>query len=320
MEARIFSTSADGVILADRLIRPESTTGMKVDGTQTLRCATARMTFGPDGAEVTVENHLDDPLEQSVLYVNGQTFALGDIEPTATASFTATDADRLGDGEFTSGMVPNQRRNRLLRRMLPEATPLQEVDNTPMFIGYTPRGPSDPLGQTDLHRQGWSVVLTRAEWEAPASGTAITVPEGFCDLELHRLRSTFYDIIRNRFHATNQSGSLGIIVSMPQGIASLDSAEVRIVVDIRAAGWRASLSGAKDFQNHKAVGTTLVEAVENPPERVEFQIPDATRFRDADGRYLFVLNLEPLDPTVPSTQRPFWQINSIKASLKGTTE
>jgi hypothetical protein len=320
MEVRDVRTTADGVVLAERLVRPAATSGLTVDGMRALAPVSVSVTFDAEGARATIENHLPAPIEQGVIYINGRSFGAGDIGEGSTQTFLIDEADRLGKGEFTSGVVPNQRRNRLIARLIPAASPALTVRDEPRFIGYTPMAPTDTLAHRDLGRQGWSVVMTNINWRAPQAGQAVAVPTGFVDVEVHRLSATVYNTITNEFIESRRDQAIGITVRPPGGLFHTTDATVRLTVDLRANGYALKVAGATDIRDNKAVGQTPVETIRNPLRRVVVEIHDADRFRDTDGNYNVVLSVEAIDRSLPMTERPAWQIQDIHAALKGTTE
>lgn len=320
MEIQRIRTTPNGLTLIDRPIRPKETTGLYVDAMMPLRAADTRVSFGPEGAMARINNALDAPIEDSVLYVHGRSFAAGTVAGGESQTFVIDNTRRLGRREFSSSIVPNQRRNRLIERLLAEPGLKQHVADWPLFVGYTPVNPLRVLPGQTLHTQGWSVVISRIAWQAPPSGQTALIPVGFTDRLIHNVRTPLYNVQEDSFLETPRNGLIGLSIRPPEGSFQLADASAQLVVDIQAGGRVMKTFGTPGMPSNTRQNETLLATTDSPLGQIEIDVPDANRFRDADGWYHFVFEVEFPDPTVPIRDRAQWKFNEIKASLKGTSE
>jgi hypothetical protein len=123
-----------------------------------------------------------------------------------------------------------------------------------------------------------------------------------------------------QFYPTSRLSELLVLVRPPSPISALKDTTATLTVGIQASGWKLRISGAKHDAAGKVTLRSEIKSITNPSGNFTITIPQADRFLDADGWYVFSLQVQRLGaPAVkPSAgQATSWSFKSVDISLKG---
>jgi len=223
-------------------------------------------------------------------------------------------------GEFTCRAVRDRKRNELVGSLLARPSLIHDVSTRPVLIGYTEAGLIRPLGGRTVPRQGWSVVIWPIEFQAPPAGTRVAIPAGLVTRKLRNVMSPVWNSWSKQFYPTSRLSELLVLVRPPSPISALKDTTATLTVGIQASGWKLRISGAKHDAAGKVTLRSEIKSITNPSGNFTITIPQADRFLDADGWYVFSLQVQRLGaPAVkPSAgQATSWSFKSVDISLKG---
>ena len=302
------------------------------------------LTFDEKGLVGTLENRLGEPIENAVILVNNRTYRVGTLPAETKEAIHIDESDLLGEvqfilpevtrtkktgtpssersiriiGEFTSSAVPDPLRNELLAQLINKPG-IHGTTQTPVLIGHTSANVIDPVEHRELEYQGWSVVVWTLPLTIPPSGTKVFIPSGFMDVNF---RGITWDSQHNRFVETMRPIKMLVFARPPEPIDRIEDPTVTLHIEIRASDYRLVVRGAKLDSKGGTTSTTDIRSFENPTGRLKLTVPDAERFLDDNGRFVFVLDVQRLKKLergkALSAGKGTWKFTSVEVDLKGT--
>ena len=218
-------------------------------------------------------------------------------------------------GEFTGSLHNNttdRLRNDLVGQLAAVPGIATQADTRPVLIGYADGTLIQRLGSLQVARQGWSVVVWPIHLAPPADGQAVLVPAGFVDVSFTHVGAPVWDGMNQRFNPTFRPTEILVHARPPRVIGQLEAAEAILRISMDATGYRLVVSGMAPRGRRK----TPLKTFDNPGV-IELTAPLADRFRTADGRYVFSLDVQRIDaPARDDMMR--WAFEDIEVALKGT--
>jgi hypothetical protein len=322
---RVLLTAEDGMRTDERTLPPGDTRGA---GIRTFRwglALDADLTFDADGLAGSVRNSLHADLRDAVLYLHRTSYRLGTLPAGQETPVRVSASDRLGPGEFSSGVIPNRLRDALLQRMIPESAFGVDIQPRPMLVGYVLRSFTDPLGGRDLQRQGWTIVLRPVRFAPPRPGSAVTIPAGMTEVEFTSLRTPVWNAQKQQFIQTIRPSDLLVRAGPPGSIGRLRDVTAEVTVDIQASSHRLVVYGVRRVDGRKVPASARVElaAYDNPAGRRTCSVPRADRFLGPDGRIQLLLSVQAggrIKRQALLNAAATWSFESVSVGLKGTME
>jgi hypothetical protein len=326
--------------LANQTVAPGATRWFATDSIRRQSLVTGEIRFGPTGATVMCTNALPSPIEDAVLLVEGHLYAVGTLAAGTQTPVTLSGDTYLGAvefphhsaripnpspkgkrtpparGSFSSSIVPDRLKNRLVGQLITQPGFRSNVAPTPTLIGYTRHMPSCVLDKPVL-RQGWSVVVASLQQSgAPTDGPAV-FPAGFCPMTWINQGSPVWNPSLQAFNPMMRSGALRVDISLPRWVSDRDT-EVDLTVVMHGAAYTLTVQGVtgKSYDPRQPMD---VDTFANPNGSVTCRIPQAERFVSPEGVMHLRLQLELTYPdmeTPDPTQMPSWKIQSIRATIR----
>ena len=309
LQAQDETQTAEGLKLAGQTIDANSTRAFATDAVVPVEGPTCNVTFGEKGLAGTLSS--PDGLNDSVIYINGRTYRVGAVSAGAEMNLQVTPDDLLGRGEFTTELKVNPERNALatcLFNKRPGRRPLSEA----FIVGYAERSPLDPLAGANVAHQGWTAEIWPIKIAPPKPLSKVLVPPGFTEVQLGNKAGNKWGLAVS---TVTQSGPGGIDfrVNTPAQVASLEDAKATITLLMHGANYRLAVVGLPEKGNAEVLKT-----VNTCGGRHVIDVPDANRFRTADGRYyVFGVRLEPVSAGSDSSNSPEWSLLSADVALEG---
>jgi hypothetical protein len=346
--------SGAAMVLPDQTVQVRSDTVCSIDEQVDLDGVRSELTFGPDGLTGDLDNRLGHALSDCVLYANRRTYRVGDVPAGESTRITVGDDQLLGrveflrrdpagrrnrsaapamvaKGQFTTSRIlrpDDVQRNQLLGEIVTTLGVGKDVSGDPILIGYAADGPLTPLEEKSVEQRGWWVVAWPVRFTAPPRGGKVTIPEGFVDLKLENVGSQIWNRLAESFIRTSRGGELLLRARPPHPVGLLDDAVLNLRIKLHAPGYRMSVWPASS----DATSPQPLREVTHPTGETLIAIPDANRFRDADGAYAFRIVVSRADqasdaaPSNGGRPRPrgqaegeaiHWSFESISVSLEG---
>jgi hypothetical protein len=344
--------TARTILLPDVSIPSRTSRAVYLDSVLHGQAASGTLTFGPDGLMGTLENQFPAEIAQAVIYTGFRTYALGSLgvdKPTEVSvgpddalsqvEFvrpTASDlqgrlAEHRGltpyaEGEFTPSLThtaEDRRRNRLLGRLVSVPGQRLRIEKRPVAIGYVRHSPLMPVPDRQMTRQGWCVIAWPLKIAPPRSGTSVLIPSGFADTTFDSAGTQVYNKVNASFLSdVRYSGTLIVRSRVPRGMDPLKRPTVTLDVDMRGMNFRLSVYGIPaDQKDHKG-GMVLLEERENLMGTATIDVSDPERFRQSDGTYRFVLQVDRAGQSsakgFTGAVVPKWSFRQIDVTLRGT--
>jgi len=314
----------DAVVkLPGRQVKQNATAAVYVDTVAKVGRIATDVTFGADGLVGSITNGLSADVNDAVIYVNGQTYRLGQLKAGQATEVAVGAGDKLAAGEFSGSVVPEPLRNKLLGSLAVgaaarKATVRPVVDRSPVLIGYSPLSPLDPLGGMELDRQGWSVVVWPLDISTPPAGAEVFIPAGFVKLDL---KSSMWNPGTGRF-SESQRGSVQLWASPPGQVGSLEDATAIVTMNINATGFVLKAHEAQADPTGKLIAREELASYANPTGQVELVIDRAERLADRRGRLALLLTVARLAKggqrgPVTLADAATFRFESIQIALKG---
>ncbi len=337
-------TTGEGMELPEQKVAKNDTRGFYVDQVGTFLGVVPSVTFDEKGLVGTLENRLNEPIENAVILVNHRTYRVGTLPAETKRPIRIDEDDLLGEvqfilpettrkktpgtpspkrsisisGEFTSSTIPDRLRNELLRQLVNEPG-IRGATRTPVLIGHTSANVIDPVKRRKLEYQGWSVVVWTIPLTTPASGTKVFIPSGFVDVNF---KGSIWDFRHNQFVETIRPNKIMVFARPPEPIDRIEDATVTLYIEIRASDYRLVVRGAKLDSKGKVASETDIRSFENPTGKLKLTVSDADRFLDDNGRFVFVLYVQRLHEQERNAKisagKVTWKFTSVKVDLKGT--
>jgi len=133
-----------------------------------------------------------------------------------------------------------------------------------------------------------------------------------------------WDPMNERFNRTYRPGELLVYARPPAQVGQLKNTELLLRVRMVAAGYRLDIRGLVSSAGDNPPGMTDLKSVRNPRD-VTLRVPDAERFRDAEGRYVLSLRIRRLGESAALGGGPpdvadmlEWTFQTVDVALKGT--
>ena len=180
------------------------------------------------------------------------------------------------------------------------------------IVGYSERSPLDPLEGANVAQQGWTAEIWPIKIASPRPQSKVVVPPGFTEVQLGNKAGNKWDLAVN---TVTQSGPGGIDfrVNLPAQVASLEDAKATITLLMQGANYRLRVVGLPEKGTEE-----VLETINTCGGRHAIEIPNANRFRTADGRYyVFGVRLEPVSAGSDSSNSPEWSLLSADVALEG---
>ena len=275
-----------GLSMPDRALRNRDTMGLYVDKVQPMPSPAVKLSFGPAGLTGTIANRLGDDIVNAVVYVNRQTYRMGDLPAGAESPVAVGPGNRLGEGEFTGGLLQDVLANDLINSLSPAPDIFRRVRRSPLLIGQVRGCLADVLPGQTLDRRGWSVVVFPLEFQPPQPGTRVVLPSGFVELEFRRLNMTVWNALTETFVPQSANADVLLAVRPPACVPGLEKASVRIRASLQAANCRLTIAGVPREAAAAGAGAVEIRRFDNPAGPVSAEATDADRFRDASGAYV----------------------------------
>jgi hypothetical protein len=318
--------SDDGTSLPDVAVQANDTAAFFIDTVLDGTPIASGLSFDAGGVVGTITNQLDARIDDAVVYSNGISYSLGSLEPGKATDVTIGPANQLGAGEFTGGGEVKPRRNELAAALVTTPSsggksatggPRRQISGRATLIGYTPVSPLDPLPGRELERDGWCVLAWPVAFRAPASGTSVTIPAGFVEVDQ---RGTLIDPQTNEYQESSYGGSLGLKVRPPSCVSSLANATASVSVRLSAANFQLAVAGGKLDSGGQIVPDEVLQTVDDPSGTVAVEVPQAERFAGPDGSILLHLRVKRLDTGGQNmmSQTMKAKVDGIQIELKGT--
>jgi len=293
------------------------------------------LTFGPDGVQGRVKNHLGAALKDPVLYVNlntartrgdgtlqgitgavshltRQAFRMEDLPADAERTVTADAQTRLQSADaFTTRttLTPSeQNRVALLRQVVGLGDTVHSGD--PLVVGYVETSALIP----DSHQpKGWRVVAWPVKLQAPPPGTKVLIPSAFT-----RVSMTGIGYTHGKFAQVSAAGNGTFIIRPPRVIGELDNAVVHIRLDMEALSYDVTVAGVTGFSaGSPGENGPPLRIFKNATGLCEVSVPDAQAYYHPELGYVFRLIVRPA--AAGGGDDPQWQIRSLEVSLEGIT-
>ncbi len=344
--------TARTILLPDVSIPSRTSRAVLLDSVLPGQAASGTLTFGSDGLTGVLENQFPAEIAQTVIYTGFRTYALGSLgvgRPTeisvgpddvlSQVEFIRPMASNVGGrfaqdqdltpytkGEFTPSLThtaEDRRRNRLLGRLVSVPGQRLRIEKRPIAIGYVQHSPLMPISDRQMTRQGWCVIAWPLEIEPPRPGTSVLIPSGFTNTTFDSAGTQVYNRVNASFLSdVRYSGTLIVRSRVPQGMDPLERPEVTLDVDMRAMNFRLSVYGIPAGQKDHKGRLVLLEERDNLMGTATIGVPEPERFRQPDGTYRFVLQV---DPTGQSSAKgltgavvPKWSFRQVDVTLRGT--
>lgn len=343
--------------LPNQSVQTNATKAFYVDGVCRGLNFDPVFTFDGEGLTGTVENGLGFPLTDSVIYVGGRTYRLGNVAPgkgkavvkraqfsgrvemvDLPESLRAIQKSMGGPevqppdawamrGQFTASdtfTVVDRLRNGLMGYLASvPRLPRQVRDFPPVLVGYGSGSVLDPLEGRVLDRQGWNVVTWPVRLEAPAPGTAVSIPTGFTRVEygprgLARMdygpkdANTYDPVIR----LPEMRGEMAQVIraEAPAAVSGIENVKAKLVLYANAKSYRMTVSGLTGGGPREQE----VASVERPSGVVPVDVPQADAFRGPGGAYYFLVRFKAMG-TVSEESSVVNTFEGAEVDLEGTT-
>ncbi len=343
MDANIAALSQEEVRYEDCPLLPpqpvamKSTRAFEVDAVETVGRIGGELTYDAEGLSGTLTNTLGMDLADTILYADGRAYPVGTIPAGRDTPVRAAAARRLAPEEFTGSLMHSPTdtlRNELIRALVTKG---RHAGKAPVLIGYALDIPLHPLRQTGVPRQGWSVVVCPARIVPPTAGAKALVPPGLVEVEYRSEGTPIWNPLQQKFVETYRPGELIVMARPPASFGAMEQASARIEVVAEAANYRMVVSGVTEMseaapptdprRRGRHLGQLRLRRTEvaeflNPSGRIVAEIPDADRFRQPNGSYVFSIAVERARPGSEAGASPMesalrWSFESVDVSLEG---
>lgn len=301
--------TAEGLKLAGQTVDANSTRAFTTDAVVPVEGLACNVTFGEKGLTGTLSS--PGGLNDSVIYINGRTYRVGPVSAGAEMNLQVTPDDLLGRGEFTTELKVDPERNALATCLFTKR-PGRRPRSEAFIVGYSERSPLDPLEGANVAQQGWTAEIWPIKIASPRPQSKVVVPPGFTEVQLGNKAGNKWDLAVS---TVTQSGPGGIDfrVNLPAQVASLEDAKATVTLLMQGANYRLRVVGLPEKGTEE-----VLETINTCGGRHAIEIPNANRFRTADGRYyVFGVRLEPVSAGSDSSNSPEWSLLSADVALEG---
>ncbi|MDY6913320.1 MAG: hypothetical protein SVT52_02525 [Planctomycetota bacterium] len=320
-------TGDDGVLsLPGREVFTNSSQTFYVDAVEPTGGLVCELTFDQAGLAGTLTNRLGSQLTDAVIYANGKSYRLGDLSAEEATKVSLSRDDLLGTGEFTGSLIRSQQdtlQNSLVQALLGKPSVSRRVVRRPVILGYMRSSPLKTLPDRQIDRQGWCVVLWPLCLSRVQAGSKVSIPAGFVNLKFHHRGPIVWNPTRQMFHQTVRGTELIVLARPPEATGRLKDASAHLDVHIRAGNYRLIVGGV---MNYKSAGERTVELgqFENPAGIMTVDVPDADRFVNTGGEFVFSLRVQrigrQLESSSPIRNAAEWTFESVDVALEGVSQ
>jgi hypothetical protein len=138
-----------------------------------------------------------------------------------------------------------------------------------------------------------------------------------------KFKTSLWDARSQTYISTPYRGTVSLWARPPSPITALTEATAKITVQINATNFHMTVAGGQLDEKGNVVPGNELGSFDNPTGRVEATVPNADRFCDNEGRFVFVLLVDKLRKD--AEKRDFtmakatsWKLDGIQIDLKGT--
>jgi hypothetical protein len=297
------------MFLPDQKVKPDSTRAFLVDDVKRVGRLDTRLTFGPKGLTGTIANHLPADLADGVIFINGRSYSVSPLPAGKDTPVSVGPDNLLGRGEFTTSALQDELKNGLLQKLVVKSVGRQ-ISEQGLLLATMRCSLIEPLPKSPLEQHGWSVATWPVTIAPPASGSAVLVPPGFTQTQV-RLGQVWAPM-HNPVIDTRTS-DLGLRAVLPSQVRGLDQPKAVLTIRLRAVNYNVSLLGVRPDK----AGTEVLDRKESPAGTIRIEVPNADRFRNADGQYEFVLRVEMVRGQNSEDTTTQWTLESADIALEG---
>jgi hypothetical protein len=313
--------TAGPLLLPDQEISTNGGSSLGVAGTAAGRIIAGSVSYGPGGITGQLENTLDVPIENAVLYVDGRTYRVGTLTPGAnditvgpSDLLPKVEGDKLDFDGLLARSTPDSLRNSFANRMLAEPGLGDSLSTKPLLVGFAAYTPVVPVLDRQVPAAGWSLISAPLSQERPQPGRAVVVPSGFSDL---RIEGPVWSSMNRAFSPSSHNAGVELAITPPAVLQPLQDAAIVVKTSVRGRGFVLRVIG----KSPEGEGVVLGQ-YDDPAGDIELRVDRAGRFLNADGTYLLALDVQRKSQEQPTaTQTPRnWRIESLEVTVEGTSQ
>lgn len=304
------------LVIKDQKLAANSSTAFMLDGITAVKPLTASLSLGENGLVGTIENHLPAEITNCVLYADGRTYRVGSLAAGASTPVRLGAQELLPPGaeglDFIGQMVrskPDTLKNALANQLLSKTTVGQHVSRQPLLVGFVPYNPTSPISRMTAQSEsgGWSMVVWPVELAQTPAGQRVLVPAGISEFDVI---GGIWSRQQRQFIESQQGSVSQLKLTPPAELGELAEATITLQASLQARGYSLEIVGKTPAGSVVSIGQW-----KDPAGSLTIQVPQAQRFRDAQGVYSLELRTVAEDRAANRT----WKINSLDAVLEGTT-
>lgn len=281
-----------------------------------------KLHLGAEGMEGTITNQTGHDLFDALIIAGGRSYAIGDLPAGKSTRIIAGDPP-LEKHTFTGRAVRTKTdllRNALLDAMVYRPAAGRRYLKNPFLLCWSQDILMNPLDEEHREKvgsKGFSLLIRAVKLGKSPSGTKVLVPNGLLRLKIRSLGVPIWDPVKMEFIESSRKGGVLLDFGPPEGIGTLIQPRATLRIAIRAANFRARISGLASLEKGAEGKKVMIKTIDRPIGEYKITVGRLERFADErTGRYKLIVEVFPIKGS-KSTPSRRWKIDSLNLTLEG---